>query len=188
MFKFDLGDGLDLRILERRHAAEFLAFVDANRAHLSVWLNWGTSIVTLADAEKFIERGLNRFAADGLPCTGIWLDNVMVGGILFFPVDALPRSTEIGYWLGESASGRGIMTRAVRAMLSFVFDDLKLNRVALQTDVRNTRSRAVAERVGFTFEGIRRQAWVMHEELIDFAAYAMLASDWRALQAASRSE
>jgi ribosomal-protein-serine acetyltransferase len=112
----------------------------------------------------------------------------MVGGVLFFPIEVQAGSTEIGYWLGEAASGRGVMTRAVRAMLGFAFDDLKLNRVALQADVRNTRSRAVAERLGFTLEGVRRQAWVVHDEFVDFAAYAMLASDWRGLQITSRSE
>jgi ribosomal-protein-serine acetyltransferase len=187
-FKYDLGDGIDLRILERRHAPEFLALVEGNRDYFGVWLTWGKTIVTIADAEKFIERGLNRFVTDGLPWTGIWLDNVMVGGVLFFPIEVQARSTEIGYWLGEAASGRGVMTRAVRAMLGFAFDDLKLNRVALQADVRNTRSRAVAERLGFTLEGVRRQAWVVHDEFVDFAAYAMLASDWRGLQITSRSE
>jgi ribosomal-protein-serine acetyltransferase len=48
------------------------------------------------------------------------------------------------------------MTRAARAMLSFVFDDLRLNRVGLQAEVGNTRSYAVVKRLGFIFEGIRR--------------------------------
>ena len=34
MFASDLGDGAELRILEARHAEEFLAFIAANRAYL----------------------------------------------------------------------------------------------------------------------------------------------------------
>lgn len=179
MFKYDLGDGADLRILELRHANEFLEFVAENRSYLGEWLGWPDNITSLEAAQAFIRRGMTRFAEDGLPWVGIWLDDHMAGGILFFPVDERIRSTEIGYWLGEQATGRGLMTRSVRAMLGFVFDDLQLNRVGLKAEVDNQRSRAVAERLGFIFEGIQRQGWINGEKLVDMATYAMLVGDWR---------
>jgi ribosomal-protein-serine acetyltransferase len=180
MFKHDLGDNAELRILEMRHAPEFLEFIEANREHLSVWLGWGESIKTLEDAQNFIKRGLTRYAEDGLPWIGIWQGNVMVGGVLFFPLDRSIKGTEVGYWLGQAATGRGLMTRAVRAVLGFVFDDLKLNRVGLHADVRNTPSRVLAERLGFRLEGIERQSWLLHGQLTDNAAYSMLAEEWKA--------
>ncbi len=182
MFKHDLDEGAELRVLEMRHAPEFLAFIEANRQHLSVWLGWGETIKTLEDAQKFIKRGVTRYAEDGLPWIGVWLENVMVGGVLFFPLERSIKGTEIGYWLGEAATGRGLMTRAVRAVLDFAFDDLKLNRVGLHADVRNAPSRALAERLGFTLEGIERQSWLLHDQLTDNAAYSMLADEWKARQ------
>jgi ribosomal-protein-serine acetyltransferase len=66
-------------------------------------------------------------------------------------------------------------------MLGFVFEDLGVNRVGLQAEVSNQRSRALAERLGFTLEGIRRQGWVNSDgEPVDMAAYSLLASEWRA--------
>lgn len=180
MFKHDLGAGADLRILERRHAGELLEFVAANRAYLGEWLGWAKTMQTVEDAERWLARGTTRFTEDGLPWVGIWQDDQMAGGILFFPVEWPPRATEIGYWLGEQATGRGLMSRAVGAMLRYLFEDLALNRVALQADVNNTRSRAVAERLGFQFEGIRRQSWAYEGRLLDMAGYAMLAEEWRA--------
>ena len=182
MFKFDLGDGADLRFLELRHAPEFLAFVAANRDHLGHWLEWGKTIQTLEQAQNFIKRGITRYSEDGLPWVGVWLEGRMVGGILFFPVDKTARSTMIGYWLGGDVGGRGIMSKAVRAMLGFVFDDLGLNRLELQAHVDNLKSRALAERLGFQFEGVLRQVWTLHGELVDHAAYAMLKSDWEFLK------
>ena len=179
MFKHDLGDGAELRILERRHAPEFLAFIDDNRTHLSTWLGWGESIKTQEDAMRFIERGINRYAEDGLPWVGLWLEGRLVGGVLFFPLDRFVNSTEIGYWLGQNATGRGLMTRAVRAMLGLVFDHLGINRLVLHADVRNTPSRAVAERLGFKLEGIERQSWLLHGQYTNNALYAMLAEEWR---------
>jgi ribosomal-protein-serine acetyltransferase len=179
MFRWDLGSGAELRVLELRHAAIFRAFVAANRSYLGPWLEWAYTITTLEDAEAFIRRGMARYAEDGLPWVGIWQDGQMVGGMLFFPLERPPRSTEIGYWLGESAAGHGLMSRAVRAMLSLAFDELQINRVALQAEVDNARSCALAERLGFSFEGVRRKSWVNQGRLVDMAGYAMLAEDWR---------
>lgn len=181
MFKYDLGDGVDLRYLEMRHAREFLEFVAENRAYLGEWLGWAHTVTTIEAAQGFIRRGITRYEEDGLPWVGIWLNDRMAGGILFFPLEDRSRATEIGYWLGEWAAGRGLMTRAVRAMLGFVFDDLQLNRVGLKVEVSNKRSRALAERLGFIFEGIQRQGWVNGENLVDMAMYSMLLSDWRNL-------
>jgi ribosomal-protein-serine acetyltransferase len=54
--------------------------------------------------------------------------------------------------------------------------------------VDNQKSRVLAERLGFQFEGILRQVWKLHGQLVDHAAYAMLKSDWMALQSTSRAE
>jgi ribosomal-protein-serine acetyltransferase len=186
MFKHDLGDGADLRFLEMRHAPEFLGFVLANTDHLSVWLEWGHTIQTLEQAQNFIKRGITRYAEDGLPWVGIWLENKLVGGILFFPVDRQANSTMIGYWLGADVGGRGLMSKAVQAMIGFVFDDLELNRLELQAHVENHKSRALAQRLGFEFEGVLRQVWTLHGKPVDHAAYAMLKSDWMARQGQAR--
>jgi ribosomal-protein-serine acetyltransferase len=182
MFKHDLGDGADLRFLEMRHAPEFLEFVLANRDYLGVWLEWGLTIETLEQAQNFIKRGITRYAEDGLPWVGIWLENRMVGGILFFPVDVRARSTMIGYWLGADVAGRGLMSKAVPAMLGYVFDDLGLNRLELQAHVDNHKSRVLAERLGFAFEGVLREVWTLYGKPVDHAAYAMLQIDWKALR------
>jgi ribosomal-protein-serine acetyltransferase len=180
MFKHDLGNGADLRILEARHAGAFLALVEGNRDQLGEWLTWARTMTTPDEARAFIKRGLTRYLEDGLPWVGIWQDEAFAGGILFFPIDARVRSTEVGFWLGEAYVGRGLMTRALLAMMGYVFDTLALNRLALCAEVGNQRSRAVAERLGFTLEGIHLQDWVNGERLVDTAHYAMLASGWGA--------
>ncbi|HEX9069829.1 MAG TPA: GNAT family protein [Ktedonobacterales bacterium] len=183
MFRYDLGDGAELRILQRYHAPELLAYVSANRTYLGRWLGWAEDMRTLDDAETFIARGLTRLAEDDLPWVGIWQDGHLVGGLLFFPVVRQVKSTEIGYWLSEAATGKGLMTRAARAMLGYAFEKLGLNKVGLQAEVENTPSRAVADRLGFTFEGVHRDAWTNGARLIDLAEYSLLAREWQARRA-----
>ncbi|HEY0733918.1 MAG TPA: GNAT family protein [Herpetosiphonaceae bacterium] len=183
MFKHDLGDGADLRIFDRAQASAFVTLVQENRDYFGAWLDWAYNINTIEAAEAFIKRGMNRYTEDGLPMTSIWLHNRMVGGVMFFPVEWHARSTMIGYWLSQDATGQGVMSRAIKAMLGFAFDDLHLNRITLEAEVNNRPSRAVAERVGFAFEGVHRHGWVRGGNFVDLAAYAMLASDWQKIKA-----
>jgi ribosomal-protein-serine acetyltransferase len=188
MFSHRLDDDNELRILELRHAPEFLAFVDENREYLGRWLQWGTDITTLEHAQAFLQRGVTRFAEDGLPWTGIWHRGEMAGGLLFFPINHGIASTDVGYWLGEKFAGAGLMTRSLTVALDHAFGVIGVNRIGLEAEVDNVRSRAVAERLGFQLEGIRRQVWKIRGELIDNAAYSLLASEWRELSAQRRGE
>jgi len=181
MFKYDLGGGLDLRVLEVRHAPLFLDHIIENRAYLAESLDFPHRFQTLEDVQSYIKHALTRYIEDGLPMTGLWLDEQLVGGVLFFPVDWQIRSTEIGYWLAQRASGRGLMTRAAQAMLGFAFDTLKLNRIELKADVSNTRSTTLAERLGFKLEGIARQGAIHAGKRVDLASYSLLASEWTPL-------
>ncbi len=179
MFSYDLGSGAELRMLVLHHAAEFLEMVLENRDYFGEWLGWAHAINSVTDAEDFLHRGVSRFAEDGIPWIGIWQDDRMVGGILFFPLERSIRATKIGYWLAQSATGRGLMTRAIEAVLPFLFEDLQINRIGLETELGNLKSKGVAERLGFVFEGVRRHGWFNDGKYVDIAVYSLLANEWR---------
>jgi RimJ/RimL family protein N-acetyltransferase len=62
----------------------------------------------------------------------------------------------VGYWLLEDSRGKGRATRAVRLMASWALPEMRLGRLQLQTDPDNVASQRVAERAGFTREGVFR--------------------------------
>lgn len=64
---------------------------------------------------------------------------------------------EVGYWAAPPVRGRGLVTRAVRLVCGFGFDELGLGRIEWQAEVGNGASRRVAERAGFRVEGTARQ-------------------------------
>ncbi len=64
---------------------------------------------------------------------------------------------EIGYWRRSGWEGRGLIVEAVRALARVAFEVLSARRVEIRMDARNERSVRVAERAGFTFEGVLRQ-------------------------------
>jgi len=94
-------------------------------------------------------------------------------------LDWTNRKTEIGYWLGESFQGRGLVTKSCRVLIDYAFNELKLNRVEMRCGVENKKSRNIPEKLGFREEGVVRQAGWLHDHFVDYVIYGMLASEWR---------
>jgi ribosomal-protein-serine acetyltransferase len=63
---------------------------------------------------------------------------------------------EIGYWLRSSSSGQGIMTEATNMVTQYLFRNHATTRVQILCNASNTKSGAVAERLGFIKEGVLR--------------------------------
>ena len=66
----------------------------------------------------------------------------------------------VGYWLAAEARGRGLTTAALRALSRWAFEELDVGRVELVTDPENIASQRVAEKAGFTREGVLRSILV----------------------------
>jgi RimJ/RimL family protein N-acetyltransferase len=66
-------------------------------------------------------------------------------------------TAEVGYWLRTEGRGRGLMTRAVRLVSGWAFDDLGLAVITWYAVVGNDASRRVAEAAGYQVEGTLRR-------------------------------
>lgn len=100
-------------------------------------------------------------------------DTGVIGGIgLELRTDIYRRSAELGYWLGETYWGRGIMTESVRAISDWGFESLDLARVFAGVMETNRASCRVLEKAGFTMEGVLRKAIFKGDRLLDEHIYA----------------
>lgn len=68
------------------------------------------------------------------------------------------RAFEIGYWIRTSRAGQGLMTEAVNGITRFAIDHLDANRIEIRCSSLNLSSSRLAERAGFTLEGVLRCA------------------------------
>lgn len=73
-------------------------------------------------------------------------------------------------------------TEAMFLMMSRVFDELGYRRYEWKCDSLNERSRRSALRLGFTFEGIFRQATVYKGRNRDTAWYSIIDAEWSSLR------
>jgi ribosomal-protein-serine acetyltransferase len=170
------SDDLDLRLLDGGDAAELHALVESNRAHLSEWMPWAAD-QTFERTARYIRSGLDRHADNQGFEMGLVVDGRIVGAAGIANVDWIARSANIGYWLDEHHQGRGLMTSAVRALIDHAFREMGLHRMEIRATEGNLRSRAIPERLGFTEEGLLREAEHVRDEYHDLVVYGLLATD-----------
>jgi RimJ/RimL family protein N-acetyltransferase len=85
-----------------------------------------------------------------------------------------PGLAEIGYWLAAPARGRGAATRAARLICQWAFAEMPLARMQLHTLPGNEASERVAERAGFTREGVLRSFGEMKGRRVDITMFSLL--------------
>ncbi|HZM17678.1 MAG TPA: GNAT family protein [Candidatus Krumholzibacteria bacterium] len=104
----------------------------------------------------------------------------LIGGIGFVPqMDVHRKSAEIGYWLGEPFWGRGIVTRAVSALVAHAFENSDLVRLYAYVFAGNPASERVLEKNGFVCEGVLRQSVLKNGTLLDQKLFALLRDGYR---------
>ena len=83
--------------------------------------------------------------------------HALVGAITLSNVRrGVAESGTLGYWIGQRHAGRGHATAAVRSVVAYAFDELKLHRVEAACVPTNLASRRVLEKGGFALEGQAR--------------------------------
>lgn len=178
MLSHSLGAGAELRPLEPWQAQRFASYVEAHRAHLAPWLPWAVSIVDEEGARAFLQRYADGTARDGRRIYGLWLDDELVGGTLFRIFDTAASLAEVGVWLSPGAQGRGLVTRAATAMITWAVRERGIHRVEWHCVSENTRSRAVASRLGLTHEGTLREDFEHAGRRWDTEVWAVLDHEW----------
>ena len=152
-----IDTALSLRAVAPDDAVALAAFVDDNRVHLSVFLSDLTDEITdVTSAERHLADVLDLRLHKLLLEMHIWDGARLCGAVRLRDIDWQHRNAKIGYLLGASEQGRGVITRVLTTFLAWAFDELQMHRIELRCDPRNAPSIAVAKRLGFTCEGIAR--------------------------------
>jgi ribosomal-protein-serine acetyltransferase len=177
--RFDLPGGCHLRPLEEADADELYRLVEANRSYLARWMPWAAAESSVDQRLEFIRSARQQLVDDNGFQAAIVDGNAIAGVIGFHRVDWANRATSIGYWIAEASQGRGIVTEAVRALVTHAFTVWDLNRVEIRAATGNERSAAIPLRLGFVHEGVLRECERHADGFKDLAVYSMLAADWR---------
>lgn len=170
-----LFEDISIRLLQTDDAKDIYDAIDAQRAYLGRWLPFVESTTSVAVIQAFVNSALN---AEDKTFT-IRKGEQFIGLIGFKATDKANCKTEIGYWLSEEYQGRGIMTRAVKALCRQAFEALGMNRVQIKCAVGNTHSSNIPKRLGFQIEGVERAGELFADgHFVDIEIYSFLKDEY----------
>jgi ribosomal-protein-serine acetyltransferase len=179
MFQLAVDDEIRLVLAEERHAQSMTDLISRNQRRLARWEPWAEKPVTLDGTRAYIRAALDDFVRGRQISTIIAVD----GGLRFIGrcgirINPYVASGDIGYWIDAEYEGRGITSRAARALVTSAFDEIGLTKMDLRTSIENQRSRAVAERLGFALEGLLPGGLQFRERSDDVALYGVTSKQW----------
>ena len=131
-----------------------------------------------ADADAFIDSAVTMWR-DGTGAPFVIVDagtEQLLGAVTRFGPDG--HQATFGLWLTAEARGRGVGTRALRAVAEWTFETTEAFRLDAYIMVGNDASMRMTERAGFQREGVAR-AWDLHHDgvPVDCVVYSRLRTD-----------
>jgi [ribosomal protein S5]-alanine N-acetyltransferase len=153
-----------------------------SRAFLEPWEPvWPSDDLTRAAFRRRLRRYQRDIREDAAyPFLVFDGGNRLLGGCTLSNVRrGVAQAASLGYWAGEPFKGRGVMTRAVRALLPHAFDELRLHRIEAACLPSNEPSKRLLRRCGFTEEGYARAYLRINGAWQDHVLFAILSNDPR---------
>lgn len=149
-------------------------YLDAETARLA-----GERPRSLAARRRRFEGGLAGQGTDHYSFMIVRLDGEQpVGGIDLLEIDRVNGSASFGITIGTPDRGKGHGRDAIEILLRFGFEELRLERIWLDTDSENTVAQALYASIGFVLEARLRHRYFQEGAFIDGIRMAMLRSEW----------
>lgn len=104
--------------------------------------------------------------------------NEPIGSIAVVEQNEALDLVHIGYCIGSKWWNQGITSEAFSAIITFLFDEVKVNRIESQHDPNNPNSGKVMLKCGLQYEGTLRQADFSNKGIVDASIYGLLARDY----------
>jgi len=173
-----LAESIVLRPYDASDAGELLVAVDGTRDRLARWMPWVPFATTVQDFEDFIRVAI-RHDRDGSGLHRGLFDSERLIGTVGASIGSLNfDEADVGYWLAESHEGLGLASLATGHLIEWLFSERDMHRITIRAAVANRRSRVLAERLGFTFEGTLRGSLLLEGHHEDAALYSLLQHEW----------
>ena len=131
---------------------------------------------SIKDSEAFLDLTMGRYESGDAPDWGIVYkgDGRLIGTAGFVGWEREHARAEVGYVLNRVYWGRSLAAEALRAMVSFGFARMGLNRIEARCIAENAASARVMEKAGMAYEGTLRQREFLKGAYRDMKLYAIL--------------
>lgn len=172
------GTKIRLEPMTMGHLAQLEAVAFDDR----IWRLTTHRVSTRDDLRQWVEDALRLEAAGtAMPwVTVLKAENRVIGSTRFMDFNKTHQTTELGWtWLAPKFQGTGLNAEAKLLQLTYAFDELKLNRVALKTHHENLQSQAAMRKIGAVKEGTFRNHMVMPDGSLRHSVwFSIIREEW----------
>ncbi len=173
---------LSLRPFRRRDGDALLEAVLPSLDELNKWLPWAHGRYSRADAAAFIRESMSAWSegrAFDFAVRSRAEPERHLGNVSVWFTSRAALVGEMGYWVRTDETGRGICTEATARALEIAFQELNMHRVTLRIAEGNVSSERVADKLGFTREGMLREEVRVNGVWLDHSVWGLLEHEYR---------
>lgn len=169
---------LVLRPFENSDASQMLKNWSSDE--VTRYMTW-SGPKTLEEAEKYMQGWTKRYSNDNFYHWAIVVreSGDQIGFISVISCDETVEKVELGYCIGKEWWHKGIMTEALSAIISFLFEQVGVNRIQACHDTNNPNSGMVMRKCGMKYEGTLRKAEKTNNGICDLAYFSILADEYK---------
>jgi [ribosomal protein S5]-alanine N-acetyltransferase len=175
------GEGVYLRQPQMSDFLDWAALREKSRSFLEPWEPiWPADDLTRGAFRRRLKRYAEDQRIDQAYSFFVFRTdaNVLIGGVTLSNVRrGVAQASSIGYWMGAPYARHGLMSRALRALIPFSFNNLRLHRLEAACITTNAASIRLLEKSGFQREGLARQYLCINGMWQDHLLYARLRDD-----------
>lgn len=147
-----VDNSLELQALCDLDADKLFQLTDKNRSYLAKYLPWVDKTLDANDSLHFIKSVIEKRASGDEYGFGIILRGELVGHISLMHLND-SNDPEIGYWVDQATSGKGVATKSAKALTDFGLNVLGQKKILIRARVDNIASNKIPKNLGYTFEG-----------------------------------
>ncbi len=121
---------------------------------------------------KIIEEGFQQRNAFIFAVRQKEIEKLM--GAVGIHLDSSNHKAEVGYWIGKDFRGEGYISEALKKIINFGFEELKLNKIYASHFLHNPASGKVLINCGMQWEGTQKQHIFKNGQFLDLVNYGLL--------------
>jgi len=160
---------LRLSLPQESDAGDLFALVQQEKARLSRHLSWPPLIRDVKDTLANIRQNRADFADGRSAVYLVRWEDAIAGIVSYNTIN--DKQAEIGYWLAATYEGKGVMSRAVTALMDWYETAGRLDTFIIRCGVANRPSNRLAQRLGFVFDYCQVRAEKIGDQYVDHNVY-----------------
>ena len=169
------------RLKLRKFTLSDATYIHKNYAtdkRVTKFLSW-EPYQNIEDIENFLSDIIRIYSFQNEYHWAIEINNEIIGSISTISIDERNCNCEIGYCIGYDYWNKGIMSEALSATMSFLFNEVGMNKIIAKHDIENTASGKVMLKCNMTYEGKLREHYLRHDDTYsDALIYGILKKEF----------